>query len=102
MKKKLSPYLIIILSFILLILIGSLLLLLPFSVNSGYNLGFDDALFISASSVTITGISTIDNLAIVLTPFGKVVLTILIKIGGLSVITLSVFIMLLIGAKIGI
>lgn len=102
MKKKLSPYLIIILSFILLILIGSLLLLLPFSVKSGYKLGFDDALFLSASSVTITGLSTISNLAIVLTPFGKIVLTILIKIGGLSVITLSVFIMLLIGAKIGI
>lgn len=102
MKKSLSPYLIIILSFLVLIVFGTILLLLPFATNNGFSLKIDDALFLSTSSVTITGMSTIDNLNSVLSPFGKIVVTLLVKVGGLSVITLSVFIMFIIGAKIGI
>lgn len=102
MKKSLSPYLIIILSFLVLIVFGTILLLLPFATNNGFSLKIDDALFLATSSVTITGMSTIDNLNSVLSPFGKIVVTLLVKVGGLSVITLSVFIMFIIGAKIGI
>ncbi|VEU80176.1 Ktr system potassium uptake protein B [Haploplasma axanthum] len=61
-----------------------------------------DAFFISTSSVTITGLSTISNLANTLSLFGKIVLLLLIQIGGLSVITISVFFMSVIGVKIGI
>lgn len=99
--RKLSPYIIIVLSFIFLILIGTLLLMLPFSTESN-NLRSIDSLFLSTSAVTITGLSPIADLASNLTTFGKFVLAILIQIGGLSIVTLSVFIMLLIGSKIGI
>lgn len=102
MKKQLSPYLIILLSFIALIIIGTILLVLPFSSVSGEKISFIDALYLSASSVTISGITTIENIHNVLSVFGKVVITVLVKIGGLSVITISVFIMYLLGAKIGI
>jgi len=102
MKKPTSPYLIIIFSFLSLILIGTLLLLLPFSTVNNYSLRFDDAFFLATSSVTITGMSSISNLSDTLSLFGKIVVTILIQIGGLSVITLTIFIMSLIGTKIGI
>lgn len=100
--KKISPYLIIILSFFTLILIGSLLLYLPISKIDRKGLSFIDAFFVSTSAVTITGLSPIANLSATLTIFGKIVLAILIQIGGLSIVTFSVFIMYLIGANIGI
>lgn len=102
MKKPMSPYLIIIVSFLSLILIGTLLLLLPFSTVNNYSLKFDDAFFLATSSVTITGMSSIGDLSTTLSLFGKIIVTILIQIGGLSVITLTIFIMYLLGTKIGI
>ncbi|HHT55774.1 MAG TPA: H(+)-transporting ATPase [Acholeplasma sp.] len=102
MKKTISPYLIIIISFLSIILIGTLLLLLPFSTVNNYSLKFDDAFFLATSSVTITGMSSISNLSDTLSLFGKIIVTILIQIGGLSVITISIFIMYLLGSKIGI
>ncbi|VEU82020.1 TrkH family potassium uptake protein [Acholeplasma hippikon] len=102
MLKKLSPYWIINLSFISLILIGSLLLFLPFSVKEGHSISYVDAFFLSTSAVTITGLSTISNLHETLSTFGQIILILLVQIGGLSVITLSVFIMMLFKAKIGI
>lgn len=102
MKKSLSPYLLITLSFIALILVGALLLSLPFTYVDGFKLNFLDAFFLSTSAVTITGISPVINLSQVLSPFGIIVLTVLTKLGGLSIITVSIFILYLIGAKIGI
>lgn len=99
--KKISPYIIIVLSFLSIILIGGILLILPISKQAQGHLSFVDALFVSTSAVTITGLSPVADLSVLLSPFGKVVLGILIQIGGLSVITISVFVMYLIGAKIG-
>ncbi|CDR30504.1 Ktr system potassium uptake protein B [Acholeplasma oculi] len=100
--KKLTPYAVIILSFFSIVLTGSILLVLPISKSGVGALSYVDALFISTSAVTITGLSPVSNLSILLSPFGKVVLAALIQIGGLSVVTISVFVMYLIGAKIGI
>lgn len=101
MKRKISPYLIIICSFLALILIGTLLFVLPISTHSGYHLTWIDSFFLAVSGVTITGVSPVADLALTLTPFGKTVLLILVQIGGLSVVTLSIFVMIIFGAKIG-
>lgn len=100
-KNIMSPYLLILLSFVFIILIGSVLFVLPIATN-GENLTYIDALMLSFSSVTITGLNPINNLGTTLSIFGKVVLTILIQLGGLGVITFGVFIMVMLGAKIGI
>ncbi|HOE54366.1 MAG TPA: potassium transporter TrkG [Bacilli bacterium] len=101
-KKKMSPYLIIVLSFLSVIIIGALLLSLPFAKQEGVTLSFLDTFFISTSAVTITGLSPIHNLSTTFSVFGKVVIALLTQIGGLGIITLSVFVMILIGMKIGI
>lgn len=101
-KRFLSPAMMIVLSFVVLILIGTILFFLPISTNSGYELSFSDALFMATSAVTITGLSPVSDVSATLTVFGKVVLALLIQFGGLGVITLSVFVMIVIGAKIGI
>ncbi|CCV64729.1 Trk system potassium uptake protein TrkG [Alteracholeplasma palmae J233] len=90
------------LSFFVIIMIGTILLLLPISKTGKGSLDFIDAFFVSTSAITITGLSPVSDLSIILSPFGKVVLAVLIQIGGLSVLTISVFIMYIIGAKIGI
>ena len=45
-KKKLSPYIIIIISFAAMILIGSFLLMLPFATKEDYNLSYIDSLLL--------------------------------------------------------
>jgi len=91
-KQKLhqtSPYVMIIVSFAILIVVGTILLSLGIS-SSGTPLPFIDAFFLSTSAVTITGLSPLINVGASLSLFGKIVLALLIQIGGLSVITLGV------------
>lgn len=102
MKKiKLSPYIKILLTFVIVILIGSIFLVLPFS-SSGKNLSYVDALFMSTSSVCVTGLSVLKNLSVDLTFFGQFVVLILMIIGGLGFLTFSTFFFVVIGAKLGI
>lgn len=101
MGKKLSTYKIIFLGFIALIILGGLLLWLPISTTDGHHFGFVDSLFTSASSVCVTGLSTIPNLGESLSVFGKIVVGLLMEIGGLGIITLATFFIILAGNKIG-
>ena len=101
-RKKLSPYITIILSFLGVILVGTLLLLLPISTNNGRCLSFVEAFFTTVSSVCVTGLTVIPNVGETLSVFGKLVILILIEIGGLSFITLTVFFMVAFKVKLGI
>lgn len=100
--KKLSPIVIIVLSFMIVIVIGTLLLKLPFSVNSGCELAWVDSLFLSTSAICVTGLSSIANIGATLSVFGKIVLAFLIQIGGLGFVTIAVYILVIMGVKIGI
>lgn len=99
--KKLSPSRIIALGFASLILIGSLLLIMPFSVNEGVEVRYIDALYISTSAVCVTGLVPMDPAA-AFTPFGQFILIALIQIGGLGVTTVGAFIIIAMGKKINI
>jgi trk system potassium uptake protein TrkH len=99
MKKLMNPGQIIAFGFLLIILIGSLLFLLPISQKNPGSLKFIDALFTSTSAVCVTGLSTFDA-GSVLTPFGQAVLMLLIQLGGLGFVSLSVGIVMLTGHKI--
>lgn len=104
MKKKriISPYFKIIVSFLGVILIGTCLLLLPFSTNDGNGLRILDSFFITVSSVCVTGLSTIGNLGDTLSIFGKIVLCLLMEIGGLSFLTITVFFVVSFKMKLGV
>lgn len=101
-RKHFSPYLLIILSFLTIIIIGTLLLWLPFSSVNNKAMTFFEALFLATSATTVTGLVPHSLIIPSLSIFGKIVVLILMQIGGLSVITFSVFILSLFGAKIGI
>jgi len=87
-KTKIPPALIFAFSFILIILVGSGLLMLPNS-HSG-SLTFLDSLFTSVSAVCVTGLVTVDTSA-AFTFTGKLIILCLIQIGGLGIMTFTGF-----------
>lgn len=87
-ELKLSPSLVFILSFILLILVGAGLLSLPEA--STESISFIDALFTSTSAVCVTGLIVLDT-AKDFTFFGQVVIMILFQIGGLGIMVFTSF-----------
>lgn len=101
-KRKTSPLLIIILSFLAIILVGTLLLWLPLSAQNGQSLSFVDALFLSTSSVCVTGLSPVADISSTLSVFGKIVMLFLIQIGGMGIVTIAIYILAMLGIKIGI
>jgi trk system potassium uptake protein TrkH len=104
-RRKIHPYLIIIFSFLCIIAAGTLFLAMPFATKKGGpwggSIGFIDALFMSTSATCVTGLSVVD-LGTEFTIYGKVVMAVLMEIGGLSIITIAVFFFTMIGAKIGV
>ena len=100
-KLKIHPYVLIILTFLGVILLGTICFMFPWSVKSGERLNFIDSLFMATSSVCVTGLTVI-NPAAKLSVFGKIVMAILMEIGGLSFITIAVCFFAIIGGKIGI
>lgn len=89
MKKRisLSTTHMIMLSFLLAILVGSVLLMLPISSANGKSVTYTDALFTATTSVCVTGLVTVTT-ASAWSFFGQLVILLLIQIGGLGIITI--------------
>mgnify|MGYP000705578107 CR=1 FL=1 len=85
------------LSFMLLILTGAFLFMLPISTQDRQGLAFLDALFTATSASCVTGLTVID-VGNQLSWFGKMVLIALIQIGGLGIMTTLV--MVIAGRKV--
>lgn len=66
---------------------GALLLMLPVSQTGMREISFIDALFVSVSAVSVTGMSLID-LREDLTLFGQLVMLFMIQVGGLGIMTI--------------
>ena len=87
---NLQPSLLFILSFILIIVIGTGMLMLPAMTYNQQGLNFMDALFMSVSATCVTGLSVID-ISTVLTYKGQITLLVLIQVGGLGIIAFAMF-----------
>lgn len=94
------PAQIILLGFLALIVIGSLLLMLPFATRPGQSTSLLDALFTATSASCVTGLVVADTFTH-WTAFGQAVILLLIQIGGMGVVTIAVFFSMLSGKKIG-
>lgn len=94
-KVGFSTTRIIMLGFLLVIVIGAALLMLPVSYADGQQPSLVDVFFTSTSAVCVTGLLTL-NTATTWSAFGQAVILVLIQIGGLGFITVSsgIFIML--------
>ena len=78
------------LGFLLLILFGTALLMLPISTASGTMPDFSTALFTSTTSVCVTGSVVVDTYSY-WSAFGKFVILLLIQLGGIGIISIVSF-----------
>ena len=99
-KPVLSTIHIIMLSFLVVILIGSVLLALPISTKSGNSVSYLDALFTATTSTCVTGLVTLPTVT-TWSWFGQIVILLLIQIGGLGLITICAGIILALNKKFG-
>ena len=99
--KKIGTTRIAVLSFVFIILLGSLLLSLPISnlENTGNDVSYLNHLFVATSATCVTGLVPYP-LASQYTTFGFIVIATLIQIGGLGVMTLFAFILTLLKEKL--
>ena len=119
LKKKMkhaNPYVLVILSFLIVIVIGSILLTTPmtnvwgkwlwnttitYEDGSMQTLTYLDCLLTAVSATCVTGVSTYAiGVAESLTFYGQLVVIILIQIGGLGFITFLTFIITLFNSKL--
>ncbi|MDR9457107.1 MAG: potassium transporter TrkG [Salegentibacter sp.] len=85
-KEYLNPAQLFVVSFMLIIFLGTLFLLLPKATHSGISLV--DALFTATSAVCVTGLIVVDT-GTYFTGFGQSVIMILIQLGGLGIMTFA-------------
>ena len=90
MGRKVNPALMLAISFMVFILIGSGLLLMPRCVQQGISLSWIDSLFTATSAVCVTGLTTID-VPSTFTCLGQFVVMMLIQVGGVGVMTITSF-----------
>ncbi|MBN2237544.1 MAG: ATPase [Bacteroidales bacterium] len=85
-RTVLNPAQLFILSFLVIIIIGSFLLILPNATYDG--ISYLDALFTSTSAVCVTGLVVVDT-GTHFTLFGQSIIMILIQVGGLGILTFT-------------
>ena len=88
MGRRTNPSLILAVSFLMLAIIGTGLLMLPRCTFGG--ISWVDAMFVSTSAVCVTGLSPVD-VAQTFTPEGQIIILILLQVGGLGVMTFTSF-----------
>src|SRR5690554_6129019 len=99
LSKLLTPFRIIVFSYIVAMFVFSILLYLPFSTKPGINFTYMEALFTSVSAVSVTGL-TVVNVSETLSGIGIFFLAFAIQLGGIGVMTLGTFVWLVFGRKI--
>lgn len=100
-SKKITPVRLLSLGYIITILFGTLLLVMPFSSKSGEWTKFIDALFVATSATCVTGLIPFDTFTH-WTTFGQIVILILIQIGGIGFMTIISLLMMMLRKKISI
>lgn len=98
-KKNYSTTKKVVMGFFITIIIGTLLLLLPWATVEGQKTTVVDAFFTSTTSVCVTGLVTVDSFSH-WTIFGKIIILCLIQLGGLGIVTLTSTMLLVLNKKV--
>ena len=94
LRRPPSPALSLLTVFLVLISVGTLLLMLPIATNDGTSTRFIDALFTATSAACVTGLVVVDT-ATHWSPFGQVVILLLIQAGGFGIMAGSTLLLLI-------
>ncbi|WP_425561551.1 TrkH family potassium uptake protein [Microbacterium arabinogalactanolyticum] len=98
-RAGLHPSQVVVLGFATAIVVGTALLMLPISKRGSGGADIVDALFTATSAVCVTGLTTVDT-ATYWTPFGQVVIMLLIQLGGLGIMIFASLIGLVLARKL--
>ncbi|MCM3568818.1 TrkH family potassium uptake protein [Neobacillus mesonae] len=99
-SKELSTFQLIVIFYLSALVISTLLLKIPFLLKPNTELSFINALFTAASAVSVTGLTVI-SIKDTFNNFGIFLLCLLLQLGGLGVMSLSTFLWVMIGKKVG-
>lgn len=86
--------------FLIIILCGTFLLMLPVSDRRMQGTDFLSALFTATSATCVTGLVVVDTYQH-FSLFGQIVILLMIQVGGLGFVTIGVRVLLMMGKKIG-
>ncbi len=98
--NRFHPRKTLVLSFLAVILFGTMLLMLPVSNASGDALPVADALFTATSATCVTGLVVVDT-GTQFSFFGQFIIMLLIQIGGLGFMTVAMLVPMALGRRIG-
>lgn len=98
-KKNTSPFKILAIGFLSVILTGAILLTLPAATQSGVSTSFLDSIFTATSAVCVTGLVVLDT-GTHWSSFGQGIILTLIEIGGLGFMAMSTFFAMVLGKRI--
>ncbi|MEH6941358.1 potassium transporter TrkG, partial [Bacillus sp. JJ722] len=98
--NKLTPFQLIVVYYFLAVTVSTILLKLPIALKPDVELPLVDALFVAASAVSVTGLTTID-ISQTFSVTGCFILMFVLQFGGIGIMTLGTFMWLLFRKKIG-
>lgn len=98
-QDKITYVRIIAVGYLVVILVGTVLLMLPVSTREGEKTGFLTALFTATSSTCVTGL-VVEDTAAHWTAFGHTVIILMIQIGGLGFMTMGVLLAVLLRRRV--
>ncbi|MBU5214457.1 TrkH family potassium uptake protein [Heyndrickxia oleronia] len=98
--KKLTPFQLIVYYYFLTVSVSTLFLSLPLALKPGVRIPLIDTIFVAASAVSVTGLSTI-NISETFSTSGIVILMLILQVGGIGIMSITTFFWLLLGKKIG-
>jgi len=99
MVRKLNPPQIVVFSFLCAIAVGTILLSLPLATTSGTRTPLIDSLFTATSATCVTGLIVRDT-GTYFSGFGRLVILVLLQIGGLGIMTFSTLFAIFLGRKL--
>ncbi len=99
-EMRLQPLRLLALSFVVMIVIGTLLLTFPTATRDGTVTGFVDALFTATSATCVTGLIVKDT-PVYWSRFGQLVILTLLQFGALGIMTFSSSLAVVFGRKLG-
>lgn len=98
-RQRETPEWLLVRSFLATVLMGAFLLTLPVANRDGKWFNVLDALFTATSATCVTGLSVVDIYK-TFTLFGQLVILCLIQIGAIGIISLTTFLLVMIGVRV--
>lgn len=95
---NIPPSGVLMLTYLMLIAVGTMLLMLPAATHAG--ISWSDAVFTATSAVTVTGLVVVET-GNDFTLLGQALILLLIQLGGLGIVTFAVLILSMLGLPIG-